>query len=199
MKKKRAEILKIVDEVKARRMDFAPALLSVGTVGSKVKLMISYETNDITYVVDELKKKLLTQSDQAEKTLLKDLEEKSKSKLELLKAQRKRLEADRECLLNSVSVSRSIAKNAPDAVLASMAPRVMEQLQSLASDQNFPTYPIDQKFLEAQIELPEELPALPVKYGTYTVPMQIHHFGPGTFNSSKPTPSAKKTTTKKRR
>lgn len=86
---------------------------------------------------------LIHQIEQRKQTLLVDLETKSKEKLDRLAQQRKQLEADLECLENSVKVSRSFIKNATDDQFSNQLPLLSDQLTRLKQDNSFLKQPVE--------------------------------------------------------
>lgn len=145
---KRSNASLLIDSVEDRLLDIKTSLSSIDQVETKIQEAMISQKAKILDKAEELKEKAQKEIDHCKERLLQDLEDRSKGKIQRLAQQRKELEANLECLENSVKVSRSFVKNAPDDQLSAHLSLFSDQLTRLKEDTSFLQSPVEIAHLE---------------------------------------------------
>ena len=142
--RKRDQLLSLINKVEARKEDIKWTLGMIETMENHILEGALTQSDRIISITEEHATTYPQQfHDMMEIRFqhLHILELSSRKKLDSLEQQKKQLERDAECLENSVSVSRSIALNASEAILDAHLPQIVDQLQRLLADESFRTMP----------------------------------------------------------
>jgi len=139
MMEERKQTTSLIDEVEHRRQEIESSLGLVGLMEAGIERVSSTQRGEIDAVFDQIEKDIK----ERRVVLMKEFDQKIKIKLDRLAQQRKQLERDLECLENSVSVSRSIIKNATDYQLIAHLPLITDQLNRLKEDRRFNRPPVE--------------------------------------------------------
>jgi len=141
------QTLILIKDVEKRRQDIETSLHLIGLMETDIQSSLLSQRDQIISISDRLKREAGQQIEQHKQTLLQQLEDKSKEKLDRLAQQRKQLERDLDCLDNSVSFSRSLVKNATDFQFVSHFALITDQLNRLREDESFNQPPVETKHL----------------------------------------------------
>ncbi len=144
VEEKKTQTSSLIKEVKDRRQDIETSLDLVGQAETKIQSSYFAEKQRIISFAAQRHQDI----EDHKKSLLKQLKDRSREKLDRLKQQRKQLETDLECVDNSVSFSESLVKNATDDQFVSHLPLVTDQLGRLKEGKSFKQTPVETKHLE---------------------------------------------------
>jgi len=141
-RKKRDQALILIQDVENRRQDIETSLHLIDLMQTDIQSSSLSQRDQIISLSDQLKlqhpdPESEGQIEQHKQTLLQQLEDKSKEKLDRSAQQRKQLEIDLDCLDSIVSFSRSLLKNATDHQLNSHLPPITDQLNRIHENEIF--------------------------------------------------------------
>ena len=147
------EILCLTEEVKDRRKEIEITLNLVELMENEIQISSIHHKDEINASIDRIKRETERQIEEYRNSLLKQFEESTQQKLNLLAQQSKQLERDVDCLENCVSFSRSFVRNSTDDQFDFYSPLISDQLKRLNSDQTFVHPPVVLNQLESVISL----------------------------------------------
>ncbi len=153
---KKKQTVSLINDIGKQRQEIETSLHLIGLVETQIQVSRISQRDQIISFTDQLQQQI----EQHKQTLLQQLEDKSKEKLDRLAQQRKQLERDLDCLDNSVSFSRSLLKNATDQQLVSHLPLITDQLNRLKEDKSFNQPPVETTHLEMSEDRPTESTSL---------------------------------------
>lgn len=150
---KKLRIKNEITGVQARRPDVIQTLEDIDSM----RKIINQTTDQQIGRITEMFNGLISQLEKRRDELIKDIREKTATKIERINRQTERLDLDLKDLDNSVFVSSLIVDEASDDHVQQLCDQVMEHLIELEKEESFTDPPVELKRLELDVPNPIDL------------------------------------------